>query len=539
MKRIRKHERDKKSQMGQFLTPIETAKKIVSNLSLRPQSKILEPGCGDGSFIIPLIDKFLQFHQDKNIQYCLDYILNENIWGIEADLTFYRTLLKRIENVYGYCPKKCNLIYGDFMHQEFDLEFDFSTGNPPFGGTIDLNYQDVWEKKYGKRDGYKIKKESYSWFVLKALDHLRFLGSYSFICGDSFLTIKTMDGLRRYLMSHGEVQVDKLEYFSEETNYPMVVINGKKGFGTDQILLNGEPVYKKHMEITGNFSWTIQQDDARYFDGPKLGEYIICTGGMTTGKNEYFVREIKNGQIEEPYEFEYFEDPITLEKERNRARLNKLSPAQENKIKQMELHGITRKNVKIISLEHPKLIDIKDDYKFYNKADKGIIYSPARYAIYWKNDGEVVKTFKRNGNWYLHGIGGMPYFGREGITWNLVSSKLKMRYLPEGFILDSSAPCGFLKDGVEEDELYFILGWGVTDLATQLLKKYINHTQNIQGKDVERIPYPFWVTNKDEVVKLVKSLLEEAKNGRVVSNKDLEVKQLNQIFDWKQCVLPQ
>jgi len=532
MKRIRKHERDKKSQLGQFLTPVETAAKIVSSLPLHPSSTVLEPGCGNGSFVIPLIDRFLEMHKDGNMESRLDHILNNNIWAVEIDAGLYQGLRRAIAYRYGCCPKKTNLLYGDFFHQNFDLEFDFATGNPPFGATIDLEHQDKWEKIYGKRDGRKIKKESYSWFVLKTMDHLRFLGAYAFICSDSFLTIKTMDGLRRYLMDHGRVAVDRLKYFSEETDYPMVVVRGCKGFGTHEMLLDGQPVLRKHMEMTGNFSWTITKEDARYFEGPKLGDYIVCTGGMTTGKNEYFVREIKDGKIEETHEFEFFDDPITLEGEKARARLNKLSPKKEEEVRRQELEGKTRRNVRITPLEKPRVLKDHSGYKPYNKATKEIIYAPARYAIYWKNDGEAVKLFKKNGNWYLHGIGGLPYFGRMGLTWNLVASRIKMRYLPEGYVLDSGAPCGFLKDGVNEDELYFIIGWGVSDLATRLLKSYINHTQNIQGKDMERMPYPFWVGKKDKVeaIDLVESMIAEAKHGRVITPDSPEIKEINRIF---------
>ena len=46
---------------------------------------------------------------------------------------------------------------------------------------------------------------------------------------------------------------------------------------------------------------------------------------MTIGKNEHFVREIVDGKIIEPYQFEFFDEPITLAREIARARLGKLS----------------------------------------------------------------------------------------------------------------------------------------------------------------------------------------------------------------------
>lgn len=36
-------------------------------------------------------------------------------------------------------------------------------------------------------------------------------------------------------------------------------------------------------------------------------------------------------------------------------------------------------------------------------------------------------------------------------------------------------------------------GQFLTPLATRILKTVGNHTRNIQGKDIERLPYPGWV----------------------------------------------
>jgi hypothetical protein len=135
--------------------------------------------------------------------------------------------------------------------------------------------------------------------------------------------------------------------------------------------------------------------------------------------------------------------------------------------------------------------------------------------IYWKDDGDACITYKKNGNWYLHGVGGMPFFKREGITWQLISSSIKARYLPKGYILDSGAPIIVLNDCIGKDELYFILGWLLTSKANEILKKVINHTKNIQSKDIERLPYPFWVNQekKTESIAYIKDLVEKLMKG--------------------------
>jgi hypothetical protein len=60
-----------------------------------------------------------------------------------------------------------------------------------------------------------------------------------------------------------------------------------------------------------------------------------------------------------------------------------------------------------------------------------------------------------------------------------------------------------------------VLGWLQTSLATRLLKEVVNHTRNIQGKDIERLPYPHWVAPHllDETAVLVEHEVMRAMNG--------------------------
>jgi hypothetical protein len=417
------------------------------------------------------------------------------------------------------------------------LEFTHIIGNPPFGGSIDPELQDQLDKKYGFRNGEKIKKETYAFFIVKSLDLLAPDGQLLFICSDTFLTIKTMRGLRRLLMDHGAVQVTDLDHFSDETKHPMVVLKLLKNGAANSVTVNGDEILRESIALTGNFSWRITNDLAKYFAGPSLGHYMIASSGMTVGKNEFFVREIVDGRISEPYEFEYYDDPITLEKELGRARLGKLSSRKIEAIKQQQSAKLARRNVRIMKRRLPVEIQLPHpDYCYYNKASNEIVYSPPSHVIFWKDDGDAVITFKKNGNWYLHGVGGRPYFKREGLTWQLISSTLNTRYLPPGYILDSGAPCAFLRNGVCTEELYFILGWTLTKLCTFLLKEVVNHTKNIQSKDFERLPYPFWVADetKRTLVRLVQDMVAQGQRGRRFTRRSPELSKLEDLYAYRE-----
>ena len=200
-----------------------------------------------------------------------------------------------------------------------------------------------------------------------------------------------------------------------------------------------------------------------------------------------------------------------MEKETERARLGKVSEKNIKAVNNREVEKV----LKTTYLENPIYIDIKnEDYKPYNKASSKKYYDTPSTYIYWKNNGEAVYTFKKNGPWYLHGVGGKKFFEKMGLTWRLISGDIRCRFLPSGYILDSGSPVGILKENIHTDELYFIIGWLNTELATKILKQVINHTRNIQSKDIERLPYPYWVSNenKKSIIDRVKNIIDNKKN---------------------------
>ena len=495
-----RNQRTKKKQLGQFMTPLSLSKTIVSNINININSKILEPSFGDGSFIFSIIYKLL----DQNIS--LEIILSDILYGIEIDEKLYNDTIKKLELEFGDLPKH-NLINGDFFenHYIFNIKYTNIIGNPPFGGTIDYKYQDKLESIYGKRNGNKIKKETYSFFMVKSLDLLDIYGRISFICSDTFLSIKTMSGLRKLLFKSGFNIIETLNVFSEETNYPMLIINFENNNSKDYLLLNNIKLMEDLINITPNYSWVMEEQFAKYFSGDSLSKYITASGGLCTGKNEYFLRKIKNNKITEKYSFEYYQDKITLNNEISKAKLNKIGDKKKEMILLQEKNNETIENIKITEIIPLEIELPNDDYCYYNKATTDIFYSIPKTMIYWKDDGKAVLTYKKNSNWYLHGVGGQPFFKKECITWQLISKKINARYLPIGYILDNSSPVAILKTGVKKNELFFILGWLLTDKATELQKTVLNHTKNIQNKDIERLPYPFWVSNDKKMEIIITS----------------------------------
>jgi hypothetical protein len=509
-----KFNRTKKKQLGQFMTPMSLSRLLIDKREYQLTDKILEPSFGEGSFLIAIIEKLLKLYDNMSIQEKMDKIFEHNLYGVEMDKELYDNAIQNIESRFNCKIKTHNLINDDFFNVNFDLKFNYCEGNPPFGGTFETKFGEKLDKIYGKRDGEKIKKETYSFFTVKCVELLEENGFLGFVCSDTFLSINTMKGLRKYVSNH-TVDIKKISYFSDETNYGMVYFDVNTNY-KPKLTIDNKCVDLEKVNTTPNYSFLIDSTYGKYFKGKLLKDFIKCSSGMTVGKNELFLKDVVNGNIIEQYEYNIVSEIKTVEKEIKRNKIGKLTESKKTEIK----NGVFEKVLNIKYLEQPILINLpNDDYRPYNKSTSDEIYSHPKTFIYWKNNGEAVIRFKKTGPWYLHGVGGQKFFGLEGLSWGLISDKIRVRYLPSGYILDSGAPVGVLKDGVNIDELFFIIGWLLTPLSTDILKNVLNHTKNIQSKDIERMPYPFWIDDntKIKIVNLVRDLVESKINGNDIT----------------------
>ena len=229
--------RERKRQLGQFLTPPLVAKAIVRRLRVSPDERVLEPSSGTGAFIFALLDALgEQLTPDNLILWA-----NTNLYGCEIDErameTFavewnargFGSLPQAIarDDFFRWLPPSCDkhAALNRRLYFSSPLEFfDLIIGNPPFGGSIDPLIQDELDQIFGARNGMKIKKETYAFFLLKCLDLLKPDGRLCFICSDTILTIPTMRGLRYHLQAHCDIEIESVPGQFEETTQNLVLI---------------------------------------------------------------------------------------------------------------------------------------------------------------------------------------------------------------------------------------------------------------------------------------------------------------------------
>jgi hypothetical protein len=542
--------RDRKRQLGQYLTPRRMAAAIVRQLSIAPDHRVLEPSFGHGAFIFEMVDVLATIMPEDRLRaWC-----RTNLYGCEIDQEAYAAFAgewesrglggipEGLENAdfFTWMPPGCDRIASTDPRLYFGSnlpQFDLVIGNPPFGGSIAPSIQDELDSIFGVRNRMKIKKETYAFFIVKSIDLLKPGGRLVFICSDTLLTISTMTGLRSLMQSTCEVQVSSVPGAFDDTSQAMVLLTLTKRIDKASIVTVFEkPIPIAEVESTPNLSWRVNGGFAKYFTGATVGDKMVATSGMTIGNNELFLRRIVDGAIVEPYDFSYSDERVTVKREVSRARLGKVSELRLCRIREMEREGATDKGVTAELRAIPLTVRLPhEDYRYYNKATSRIVYSEPEWVVFWRDDGNYVYTFKKAGNWYLHGVGGRRYFLREGLTWALIAPRLYARYLPAGYILDSGAPCAFPRDGVSCDEMLFILGWALTDDCNLILKSVLNHTRNIQSKDFERLPYPVWVDEGSRAVaiEVVKGLVDRARAGECLTFSSEQVRGLNRLYAWR------
>jgi len=124
----------KKKTNGEVFTPQRIIDFMLSS-SYDPinMSYVLEPGCGDGRFIISIIKVLIKTF-DGNYDVINSKI--EKIYGIELDLENYLKSTRNVEEFISNYPlitTKPNIIHGDaLLDISEEIKWDYIIGNPPY-----------------------------------------------------------------------------------------------------------------------------------------------------------------------------------------------------------------------------------------------------------------------------------------------------------------------------------------------------------------------------------------------------------------------
>ena len=457
-------------ELGVVLTPPTTADYIVSRLgTISRHQKILDPCVGPGIFVKSLLNAGV----DKNQIFCHDINPDYKSKIEKLGVTF-----QALDNLLSF-DSKCS------------DQYDFIVGNPPY-----LNKASSYVREnrlklkqiYGKINAH----ETYSMFIVNSIWRLKEGGKMGFITSDSFLSLATHTKLRKLILQNcliNEILLAPKNLFSDQdvSTSPVILIltkcsnEQKRNQNNIYVVprVESEEDYKKpnnilkiqqkdyHVLPFNIFYIDVEREIIDFFTiAPKLEDFIKGYIGMHTHNNKKYVAAIEDTKL------------ASVFKKKN-------EKIKENNLK-----------YKIIKREN---LDSGNWRPYLKRGGSEQYYRPISEAVDWGEDSVKVYDIPNN----------VP-FGKEGIVISGVSSRLAVRYMPEGCYWDSNKAMGFISKNASMS-IEFMLGMLNSSLFNYFAKGIINNTSSIQLTGIHAIPFiepdsTFKYEIETQVQKIMKNL---------------------------------
>ena len=438
---------------------------------------ILEPSCGDGAFLIEIVNRYINICQQNNIAN-EDILsrLEKYIYGVEIDDIEHK---KSIDNLTKFVQQKLDIseyinwkVYNlntiNFFKNHL-LYFDFIVGNPPYIRVHNLNHRTrrILKKEFSFSTGTI---DIYLSFFEMGIQMLKTKGILGYITPNSYLHNSSYKSFREYLKSERVVKtlVDfkATKIFKGYSTYTAITIV-QKGYQ--------EKSFEYREFVNGN----IESVNNIYFDSLGSGDW-----SFTNPANENFITQIQSGTNYAVKDF--FEVQYGFATLRDRIFISKTSILNDELV---FFNGvpvekkILRKIVKAsrfkgkVNINEQIIFPYELDNKRYNVIPEHKLANeyPFAYRYLLKNKDELQsRDIEKSATWYE--------FGRSQGVQNIHSEKIVLSTLVKDQIEFHKIP----GDVLVYSGLYIIksrkdVSWSVIEnvLNSPDFNKYIQ----ITGKD--------------------------------------------------------
>jgi methylase of polypeptide subunit release factors len=284
---------------GQIYTPEHIVAKILDDIGYEGESilgkTILDPACGDGRFLIPIVERIIRLSPKDKIVENLSCVHG---WDIDPEAV--RECIENLSEITQYLDNQINWnikIHNSITEKNDNslfakakMSFDFIVGNPPY---IRIQHLEEAQRKLIQQNYSFCKSGStdiYIAFYELALDLLSPSGVCGFITPNTFFYTETAKPMRAFFAKHhflkkisnyGEIQV-----FSNATTYSAIVIFDKNQhpFFTYEKALTEKTFAERQIE-TATLSekvWQLSLAENETIEGKRLGEIVKIHVGITT-----------------------------------------------------------------------------------------------------------------------------------------------------------------------------------------------------------------------------------------------------------------
>lgn len=204
------------------------------------QMRLIEPSFGNGSFLLPAIERLVQSYknqQDKASKLLIGIDLPSSIRAVEINSVIFEVTSQKVTELLiknGFTKSQSEnlvkswLIKGDFLLEEFGTDFTYVVGNPPYirqeliPATLIAEYRRRYKTIYDRADIYIP-------FIEKSLALLEKKGTLGFICSDRWMKNRYGGPLRRlindkfYFKYHIDMN-DAAAFHSNVIAYPAITV---------------------------------------------------------------------------------------------------------------------------------------------------------------------------------------------------------------------------------------------------------------------------------------------------------------------------
>lgn len=282
----------KKSKLGSYYTPAKIVKNLLDSSDI-DYSKVLDPCCGTGQFLLKMAEKVSN---------------PESLWG--ADIDSIAVQIARINILIFFEGEFFPNIYN--INSLLDLEesdFSFIATNPPWGAKI--NTKDL---KFLKQEYSDIKsKESFSFFLNMAIKKLKKGGCYSFVLPESLLYVKNHMDIRSILLNNSAIK--SINYYGrvfKKVFSPVITIEGVKESPSNKVAINTDKsYYLKQDRFLSNHNlimdiFCTEEDQSiidKIYSKPykTLKNNSIWALGIVTGNNNKYLQDSYDIELEPIY----------------------------------------------------------------------------------------------------------------------------------------------------------------------------------------------------------------------------------------------
>ena len=300
---------------GIVYTPQWVVDLILDNIEYKNNihnKKIIDPSCGEGSFLTIVVERFLKDCIENNLS--TDKIrksLHNNIFGFDIDKTAIakcKSYLNDIIQEYGIDKVEWNILQIDSLDknkvkQYFNC-FDYVVGNPPY---IRIQHLGKERRKRIQKDWAFCRNGStdmYIAFFELGVNLLGKIGKLGYITPNTYFKTETAKTLRYFLMEKKIIKkIINFNYhqvFDDATTYSAITILDKSWRKNKIYYFNG---YKESIEYIDEIElsnidynkWTLAENDVLKrikeieIRGMPLGKISKIHVGITTLADDFYI----------------------------------------------------------------------------------------------------------------------------------------------------------------------------------------------------------------------------------------------------------